>query len=179
MATVSFAEFLRLEDGQDRRHELVGGRVWNMAGGSERHDLAAGLVYRLVAPGAEAHGCRPFAGNRLLRTVGDAAYYPDMMVVCGPAADRLFEQDPTLVVEVLWPSTEQVDRREKAAAYAGSGTLRQYVLVDPDRRRIEVATPGGDGLRWAAYGPGDVVPLLFGALPVDDFYDRVDATATT
>ncbi len=51
---VTFEDFLAGEQLSERRHELVGGRVYVMAGGSERHDLMAGLVYEAVAPGARA-----------------------------------------------------------------------------------------------------------------------------
>lgn len=146
---LSFEEFCEAEGRGDRRHELVGGRVYAMAGGSERHDLIAGLLYEAMARNARTAGCRAFLANRLLRTMAGNAYYPDLMVVCGAAFHRLYEQDPTLVVDVLSRSTEDVDRREKAQAYATCTSLRQYVLVDPDHRRIEVASPVGETLTWA------------------------------
>lgn len=180
IAVLGIDEFCELEARGDRRHELVGGRVYDMAGGSERHDLAAGLLYEALAPAARAAGCRPFTANRLVQTAGGAAYYPDVVVVCGPAVHRLYEQDPCLVIEVLSRSTEGVDRREKAPAFAASPRLRGFVLVDPDRRRIEVAVPASGGsLCWQAYGPGDIVPTGFADIDVDEFYDRLDATATT
>jgi Uma2 family endonuclease len=179
IAVLTFAEFCELEGAGDRRHELVGGRVYAMAGGSERHDLAAGLLYEAVAAGARAQGCRPFIGNRLLRTAAGNGYYPDVMVVCGPAAHRLYEHDPALVIEVLSPSTADTDRREKALAYASSSALEIYVLVDPDRRRFEVAALGAGGLSWRAYGPGEVVVTRYAAIDIDAFYDSLESVATT
>jgi Uma2 family endonuclease len=87
-----------------------------------------------------------------------AGYHP-VMVVCGTAAHRLYEEDPTLVAEVLSPSTTDTDRREKALAFAACPSLRQYILIDPDRRRIEVAVPGPAGMAWQSYGPGMWSPL--------------------
>ena len=52
-----------------------------MAGGPERHDLAVGLLYEFLAPGARLAGCRPFTSNRLVRTRAGNAYYPDVMVI--------------------------------------------------------------------------------------------------
>jgi Uma2 family endonuclease len=179
IAVLSFEEFCAAEGRGDRRHELVGGRVYAMAGGSERHDLAAGLLYEAIARNARTAGCRAFLANRLVRTMAGNGYYPDVMVVCGPAAHRLYEQNPTLVVEVLSRSTEDVDRREKAQAYSTSTSLRQYILVDPDHRRIEVATPTGDVLAWAVIGPGDVLDTGYGIVDIDAFYDELDLTATT
>jgi len=181
IAVLSFAEFCDLEARGDRRHELVGGRVYAMAGGSERHDLAAGLLYEAIAPSARAKGCRPFMSNRLVRTSAGNGYYPDVMVVCGNAANRLYEQDPTLIIEVLSPSTADTDRREKALAYTGGESLSAYVLVDPDRRRFEVAerTSAGE-LSWRAYGPGETVGTPYAVIDVDAFfYDALDAVATT
>ena len=174
---VGFDDYLQNEQAGARRHELVGGRVYLMAGGSERHDLMAGLVYEALAPGARTAGCRPFTSNRMLRAA-QAAYYPDVLVVCGPAWHRLYERDATVIVDVPSPSTESTDRREKASAYALLPGLRLYVLVDPDRRRMEAARPDGGTLAWQAYGPGDVLTTPYGDLDVDALYDVVDATAS-
>lgn len=179
IAWVSLDDFVAGEERSERRHELVGGRLYLMAGGSERHDLAAGLLYEQVAGPARSAGCRPFTANRIVHTRHDAAYYPDVMVVCGPAAHRRYETDPTLVIEVLSPSTADTDRREKALAYAASPALRQLLLVDPDRRRIEVAQRSANELTWQAYGPGDVIVTDYGPIDIDAFYDQLDATATT
>ncbi len=115
-AAMPFDQFLALEVSGTTRHEYVGGQVYAMSGGTERHDLAVGYLMQLLGPAARAEGCRTFAGNRLLRTSPDAAYYPDLMIVCGPAADVRYEDDATLIVEVLSPSTRAVDRREKLEA---------------------------------------------------------------
>ena len=179
IAWVSLDEFLAGEERSERRHELVGGRVYVMAGGTERHDLAAGLLYEQVAGPARTAGCRPFISNRLVHTRHDASYYPDVMVVCEPAPHRLYETDPTLVIEVLSRSTADTDRREKALAYAASPTLRQLLLVDPDTRRIEVAQRSDIGLAWKVYGPGDVIVTDYGAIDIEAFYEQLDSIATT
>lgn len=180
IAWASFEQFLDAEAHAARRNELVGGRVYAMAGGSERHDLVAGLIYEAIAPGARAAGCRPFTANRLVRTRADAGYYPDVMVVCGAAPDRTYETDPALVVEVLSRSTANLDRREKAIAYAAASTLRLLLLVHPDERRIESASPADGKIQaWAVYGPGDVLPTGFGDIDVDALYDELDRTSTT
>jgi len=179
LATLSFDRYLEAEASAVRRSEFVGGRVYAMAGGSERHDLAAGLVFAVLAPGALARGCRPFTANRLVR-LANAAYYPDVLVVCGPAGHRLYETSVTVVVEVLSPSTQDSDRREKTTAYASCPDLAAYLLLDPDRRRVEVGRPAGDdGLTWTVAGPGDVIPTPVGDLEVDDVYDQLDRAAST
>lgn len=180
IAVTSFGDFLDGEERSERRHDLVGGRVYAMAGGSERHDLAAGLLYESLAAGARARGCRPFSSNRLVRTRSGNAYYPDVMVACGPAPHRRYETDPALLVEVMSPSTADVNRREKAVAYAELTSLHLLVLVDPDARRIELARPSNGVIdAWEVYGPGDVLATEFGDIDVDALYDVIDRTATT
>lgn len=177
---VPFDAFLEGEAVSECRHELVGGRVYALAGGSERHELASGLLFELLAPGARSAGCRPFIANRMLRTPNGNTYYPDVMVVCGPAAHRLYETDASLVVEVLSPSTTDVDHREKAVAYAGTASLEQLILVHPDVPRIEVAQPRDGAVRtWEAFGPGGVIRTAFGDIDVDALYEAITRAATT
>lgn len=180
LAYTTFEEYLEGERASRRPHELVAGRVYALAGGSERHDLMAGLLYEALAAGARARGCRPFISNRLVYTECGNGYYPDVMVVCSPAPNRQYETDPALIAEVLSPSTQGYDRREKAVAYAESSVLQMLLLVDPDMRRVEVARPSGGRIReWRAYGPGDVIATPYGDIDVDLCYDAVDRSATT
>ena len=174
---VPFGDYLAGEQRSEVRHEWVGGRVFAMAGGSERHALMVGVVGAALLPGALAQGCRPFQQGRRLR-VGLATYYPDVMVVCGTAGDDQFETDANVIVDVLSPSTRNIDRPEKAAGYATLPSLRQYLLVDPDRVRIEVAEVAADGLTWSAHGAGMTVFTPYGDLNLDGLYAAVDAVAT-
>lgn len=178
LSTIGFQDYLDGEERSDRRHEWVAGRVYVMAGGTERHDLLSGLLYEALAPAARRSGCRPFQQNRKVR-IEDRVYIPDVLVVCpgGEPPDRQYERDLSLVVEVLSPGTETTDRREKAPVYARARSFRAYALVDPERRRVEVATLREGEVHWDVYGPGDVVPGL--DLDVDALHDELDRTALT
>lgn len=180
IALLAFDSFVDDEARSMARSELVGGRSFAMAAGSERHDLAAGLVYEALAAGARLAGCRPFTSTRILRTPSDAAYYPDVMVVCGQARHRHYEDRASVIVEVLSPSTVMIDRREKALAYANMVDLEALVLLDPEQRRVEVAMLlGGHIAGWEVFGPGQVISTRFGDLDLDEIYDALDASATT
>jgi Uma2 family endonuclease len=174
VSTVTFEDFLSAEQGGGVRHEWVGGFVYAMAGGTERHDTMIEALRDILGPGARRAGCRRFTGNRLVRTAF-AAYYPDLLVVSGKAAHDYYETDASLIVEVRSPSTAGVDRREKALAYASLPSLAHYLLVDPYYRRIEVGTRDGDGWRWQSYGPGGLILTPYGDIDVDSVYDDVDA----
>jgi Uma2 family endonuclease len=175
---VSFEDYLAAEQDSEVRHEWVGGAVFVMAGGSERHDIATIALLETLHPGARKAGCRTFASNRLIKTEA-VSYYPDLLIVCGQPGHRLFETDASLVAEVRSESTAGRDRREKALVYATLPSLQHYLLVDPDRRHIEVGERVGRFLRWETYGPGDAIGTAYGVVVVDDLYDVIDAEAFT
>lgn len=178
VSTVSFEGFLAGEQADGPRHEWVGGFIYAMVGGTERHDTMVEALRDVLGPGARAAGCRRFTGNRLVRTPS-AAYYPDLLIVCGKAADTYYEADAALIVEVRSPSTANVDRREKAVAYATLPSLGHYLLVDPYYRRIDVGGRTPEGWHWETFGPGAVVLTPYGDIHIDTLYDEVDAAAST
>ena len=66
-------------------------------------------------------------------------YYPDIMVACDPSdRDPYYRNRPLLLMEILSPSTERIDRTEKLEAYRHIESLQEYLLVTQDRRRVEV-----------------------------------------
>ena len=141
---MSVAEYLAYEHSQDIRHEFVDGYLYAMTGASELHERIASNL--LVALGVHLRGspCRAYKGD-LKIAVGDDHYYPDVFVTCG--ADRpegYSRDDPTLIVEVLSPSTARNDRGDKRLAYESLTSLREYVLVWQDRTRVEVWVRGRD-----------------------------------
>jgi Uma2 family endonuclease len=78
---------------------------------------------------------------------------PDIVYL---ATDRLsavshqsIEGAPTLAIEVLSPSTSQIDRVVKLQVYARHG-VRHYWVVDPDARTIEAYTVAADDYQLAA-----------------------------
>lgn len=91
-----------------------------------------------------------------------SAYYPDFLIVSGPAEHRLYEADASLIVEILSASTQDHDRREKAMAFSSLTTLRHYLLIDPERTSVEVAQLTDGQWEWKKYGPGSIVVTAYG-----------------
>ncbi len=133
---LTLEEYLDWERAQPERYEFDGTQPVAMTGGSVAH---ARIVRRLVTALAARlrPGCEVFAGDLKVLTPGRARY-PDATVVCGsldPSSDAV---EPTLVVEVLSPSTALTDRRVKAAEYAGVASMQAYVMLDQDQPRAVV-----------------------------------------
>jgi Uma2 family endonuclease len=84
--------------------------------------------------------CRAFIESMKLQVADDKVFYPDVFVTCDAAdlkTDMVFRQ-PCLIAEVLSDSTAVFDRGLKFAAYRQIDSLKEYVLIEPDTRRIEV-----------------------------------------
>lgn len=141
-ASISIEEYLHGETLTDVRHEYLTGDVKAMGGASARHGLIAGALFALLLPGARRKNCQLFIADMKVRVdhAGETYfYYPDLLLSCDPAdRDPYYRSRPCLLVEVLSPSTERIDRREKLFAYEKISSLREYVLVDPEQRRVEV-----------------------------------------
>jgi Uma2 family endonuclease len=135
---MSFESYLRFVERVEWRYEYVGGFAYAMAGTRRVHNRVN--VNLTVALDARMRGgaCETYADTFLVRTPAGDAYLPDVMVGCGPTRpdDARFLDDPTLIVEVLSPSTTRMDLGEKRAAYAEIPTLRAYLVVETEWRAV-------------------------------------------
>jgi Uma2 family endonuclease len=169
-------EYLEGEKLSDARHEFVGGDVFSMVGASQTHNLIAGAFYFVLYGHLRGTGCRVFSGTMKLR-VGDDFYYPDVLVTCDKSdVQPLYVERPSLIVEVLSPSTVMRDTHEKLLAYQAIGSLREYVLVEQQRREIRVYRRAGASWDLSNFsGPG---PLHLASVDLDVSLDEIYATAT-
>ena len=130
-------EFLEMEEVSSTKHEYVAGEVYALSGATQRHNLIAGNVLALFWAAARSGGCRVYGSDMRLRIGDDAMYYPDVQVVCDPTdSEPLFTTKPCVVVEVLSPSTSSIDLREKLLLYKRIESLRAYIIVFQDHRRV-------------------------------------------
>ncbi len=132
-------EFLAWEDLQPERHEFYNGEVFAMVGGRRIHERVIGnLAYRLRSH-LEGSTCQVFAAGMKLQLTDNTVLYPDILVTCDSADLRadLAMRAPTLLIEVLSPSTQAYDRSQKFALYRQLASLKEYLLIDPETLRVE------------------------------------------
>ena len=162
----SIAAYLAIEQATGKRYEYHDGllvSVEAMAGGSPSHALIGGHLIREVGVAiidAEQGGsalqdqrCDSYTSNLRIAVDGGKRYlYADAVVVCGePVYDEAIPTavvSPLVVFEVLSPSSEGYDRGSKFDFYSSLSALREYVLVDQARRRVEVSTRAGAAEPW-------------------------------
>jgi Uma2 family endonuclease len=172
------ADYLDGERTSDTRHEFVDGHVFAMAGAGESHNLITGNVFAKLRNLVRGGPCRVFISDMKLNVVEwNAFYYPDVMVVCdADDTQPYFKQSPCLVVEVLSPSTASTDRREKMLAYRTVPSLRDYLLISQDKRRVELFRRAADGT-WAeavVVDAGEVaLESVQTSLALNDIYEDV------
>jgi len=171
------AEFLAWEREQDAKHEFHRGEVFLMAGGSPRHNYLSAAVTAELRAAVRGGDCRVLSSDqRIAASPGERYVYADAVVVCGAveleAAGGDVLANPSVVVEVLSPSTERFDRGGKWEAYQRRSSLTDYLLVSQHDTRVEHFQRADGAWRYRVYGPGDVVGLSDGAtLEVDAVYE--------
>jgi Uma2 family endonuclease len=178
----TYSHYLAVEQNSVCRHEFLDGVIVAMAGGSPEHNALSGRMAMLV--GMRVGGaCRFFSSDQRFWIAGRArGRYADGSVICGPpdrpAHDAQAATNPSLVIEVLSPSTQGDDEGDKRVDFQSLWSLQAYVLVSQSQRWVAVHRRSGDG-KWRVapdvYASGDAVPLpiLTSAIAVDDVYDNI------
>lgn len=158
----SYDDYLEWEKYQPQRHEYVRGEVFAMTGTTDRHNDISGNIYTLLRQHLRGTSCRAYIADVKVRVEkADCGFYPDILVTCTESdqTDRYVKRGPILVVEVLSESTASFDLGDKFAAYQQLDSLREYVLVDQERIRVQVFRQR-DGQWWVdSIGPGEQLRL--------------------
>lgn len=139
------AEYLALERASEEKHEYFAGEIYLMSGASRKHNLITLNLVTSLNVQLRDRACEVYASAMRVRIPAANSYtYPDVVVVCGDASFEDDELDtllnPTVLVEVLSPSTEQYDRSKKFQQYRTLPSLQVYLLVSQDSLHIEQYT---------------------------------------
>ena len=131
-----------LPDAEIIRHEYINGELIAMSGASRVHNLITGNVFGELRTLLRGSRCETYANEMRVSTPTTTSYfYPDVVVVCEEPRfeDEVFDTllNPIILVEVLSPSTQVYDRREKFAHYRQLPSLQEYVLVSQDKVLVE------------------------------------------
>lgn len=175
----SYAEYLGVEQDSDHRHEFFDGVIVAMAGGSDEHNAIAGQFALLLGP-RRTGNCRYYTPDQRFWIASRArGRYADGSIICGPpdhpAHDHQATTNPTVVLEVLSPSSEGDDDGDKRSDFQSLASLEAYVLVAQDQRRVKVYRRASGEWRATSYRDGDSfeLPTLSAPISVADIYDGI------
>jgi Uma2 family endonuclease len=141
-AFMTLDEYMEFEEGSAFRHEYVNGVIYAMSGVSMAHSRITRELYVAIVNHLRGKPCEAFSESLKLRVkteTDEIVYYPDVMVACqreqwGPN----YVCSPKLVAEVLSPSTQHIDRREKAITYRRIASVEEYALLAQDEYKVAV-----------------------------------------
>jgi len=143
----SLDDFLKWENCQEARYELLDGVMHMMAGGTEGHDAIAMNIIRALGNALLDSPCRVHGSNlKVLSRERKASMYPDVFVRCGPRGDRRTSiEDAVVVFEVLSDSTARNDAIRKRRAYTAMPSVQRIVYVQPDEPVVNSVVRRADG----------------------------------
>ncbi|MFQ3659193.1 MAG: Uma2 family endonuclease [Anaerolineae bacterium] len=174
-------EYFALDRVSRVRHELINGQILAMSGASKKHSLITASASSAIITRTRGRGCSVFSSDMRVY-VGNSNYvYPDVTVTCGqPQLIDVKHQDtllnPTVIVEVLSPSTAGYDHDNKFALYRSVETVQAVLFIAQDSASVEVYQRSTD--HWIltdVKGLDAVIKLkaLEIELPLAEIYEQV------
>lgn len=179
--SISREDYLQGELASEIRHEYVAGHVYAMSGGTLNHQRIAGNFLRLAGNQLADKICFPTGSDFKLQVpIGrgeEAFYYPDGMIICVPVpGDALFTDSPSVILEVLSPTTRRTDEVQKFRDYITIPTLGSYILAETESPFLTLHRRDGAGFRREILsGPDSVLdlPEVGIAIPLAELYKDV------
>lgn len=182
-SAVTEAEYLAIDGASERKYELIGGRLYAMAGALPVHNLISANIVAALRRLLRGTPCLPFGSDQRINIGANGDYvYPDVSVICRPytrhETDKTTFVAPTLVCEVLSPSTRELDLSVKRETYQALPGLKEMLFVWPEPRTVEHYRRVADDqwLMTRVIGRAEVSLEAFGVvLPLDEIYADVEA----
>src|SRR5271157_1026194 len=178
-------EYLEIERKAEFKSEYYQGEMFAMAGAGWAHNRIAANAIIALGVGLRSGPCQVTPSDMRVQVSATGLYtYPDVVIVCEEPQFLDGRRDtllnPTLIVEVLSPSTEAYDRGLKFENYRSLPSLEEYLLIAADRIHIDRYTrrPDGQWLLTSASKPEETLDLesVGCRLAVADLYEKVDFT---
>ncbi|HYH85213.1 MAG TPA: Uma2 family endonuclease [Pyrinomonadaceae bacterium] len=177
-------EYFALELASEEKYEYFDGEVYAMSGGSRDHEQIIGNLLVSLRTELRGRSCRVYPSNLRVKVPSQPPYrYPDLTALCDvPLFEKIGGVDalinPTLIVEVLSPTTEAYDRGDKFTHYKSIESFDEYLLVAQHRPHITHYVRGESGV-WSYEEVNDLessllVSTLGCRLELRDVYTDVE-----
>jgi Uma2 family endonuclease len=179
---MTLEEYLEFDYNAEGRYEYFDGEVVEMSGGSPEHSLLGSKIGYLLNRELIPKGCLVYSSEVKIKVPTMLPYrYGDVSALCGQPVYELFGKqrlltNPSLIIEVLSPSTEKYDRVSKLKAYKSIESLREYMLVWQDKKFVMLFTKHNEKFWFQSeYVEGETLKLesLECELSVDEIYQGI------
>lgn len=140
---LSIEEYLEFERSSAEKHEYFQGEVFVMSGAGTRHNIIFSNLFTAIGIHLKGKPCRPYGSDMRVHIPENTLFtYPDISIFCGDLIILDSKEDtvigPTIIIEILSPSTKNYDRGDKFKLYRAVPSLKEYILVDSQAINIEV-----------------------------------------
>ncbi|MBI3797413.1 MAG: Uma2 family endonuclease [Deltaproteobacteria bacterium] len=176
-------EYLALERKAEFKSEYLAGEIFAMSGASRQHNLIAGNVFASLHAQFRHRPCEVYMGDMRVKVSSTGLYtYPDVVALCGEPRFDDEQKDtllnPTVIIEVLSPSTEAYDRGGKFGHYRKLDSLQEYVLISQEEPHVEHYVRQSD-TQWllseASSEQGSIqLPSISCTLALAEVYEKVE-----
>ena len=186
---LTMEEYLQWEKTQQEKHEYYRGEIFTMeghgdalavSGAGHRHNKIFSNLFGGLFSNNRNKTCQPYGSDMRIHIPENTLYtYPDITIICGDYISSDIDEDtlvqPTVIIEILSPSTKNYDRGEKFTLYRDIPTLKEYILVDTAAIRIEAFRINDRG-HWELEEYKSVegifrIPSIDASLPVAEIYE--------
>ena len=143
-------EYLLFEKASLEKHEFFKGEVFAMAGAGARHNVIFSNLFIAIGIQLRGKSCKPYGSDLRIHIPENTLYtYPDISIICGEIIPSKTDPDtavqPTVLIEILSPSTRNYDQGIKFRLYREIPTLKEFITVDSESVRIEAYRINGQG----------------------------------
>jgi len=173
-------EYLKGELSSPIKHEFILGHVYAMSGGSMNHQRIARNFSALALQGLKGKICEPTNSDFLVRVKlgnDEAMYYPDGMIICHPVkGDDQFTTAPTVILEVLSPSTRRTDEAQKYRDFLTIPSLQTYILAETESPALTLYRRDGESFKREVVSGLDktlALPEVELSIPLQDLFEDV------
>ena len=174
-------EYLAYEADAEIKHEYIDGDIFAMSGGTRKHSRIITNVTTEIGLQLRDTACNIDSSDLRVK-INDLRYvYPDLSVVCG---DEIFTNEnettltnPTLIVEVMSPSSEKYDTGMKSTMYRSLPSLKAYLTIDQSQVFVQLYTRQDDGWLLQEFDKRDQIiplPMIKADLPLNEVYRDVN-----
>ena len=177
----SIAQYLQLENEAVEKHEYYKGKIFARSGASARHNIISINIIGSLYNSLKGKSCQPFGSDMRVHIPQNTLFtYPDISVICGdiinPDEDENSTTNPTVIIEILSPSTRNCDRGVKFMLYRAIPTLKEYILVEAESIHVEHFAINKEGLWQLKEFSSQDDQLILESINVNlilkDIYDR-------
>ena len=135
-------EYLEMEKASTVKHEYFQGEVFAMSGAGDNHNDIFSNVFIEIGNKLKGKPCRPYGSDKRMNIPENTLFtYPDISIYCNGLIHSIVDEDtsilPTVIIEILSPSTKNYDRGKKFNLYKDIPSLKEYIMIDSESISVE------------------------------------------